>query len=395
MRRRHGKFTPHGVANPWYGFKRPLIRRSQGLKFSPRPNRSFLLQAISSLLIEPDLPAPIMSTPSRLLVKLSQRLFTDEGDRAAFVDCLIHPKPFAGSILWCRERPAELPFAIAPAQPWQPAFVDRLTLGQKPGQHPLHDQGAFYCLDFSSVFAIAPIFHLAEMAGNSLTKPPLVIDVCAAPGGKSIFAGVALQPRWLISNEVIGKRIPALLSNLKRCQIQPALVSNLDSKILAQSIPKTAAIALVDAPCTGQSLLAKGGKAPGCFHPVTINNNANRQKRILANSAQLVAPQGYLVYMTCTYSVEENEQVADWFLDRFPHFQPITIPALETFQSPLSDLACYRIFPQGKLGAGAFTILFQNTESGSGKPLSPEFFSRPGVIKHSERLIDQGYLPRG
>ncbi|MEG5173865.1 hypothetical protein [Microcoleus sp. B3-D7] len=79
-------------------------------------------------------------------------------------------------------------------------------------------------------------------------------------------------------------------------------------------MPQTANLVIVDAPCTGQSLLAKGDKAPGCFHHVTINSNANRQKRIFANSAKIVAPQGYLVYMTCTYSTAENEQVSEWLL---------------------------------------------------------------------------------
>jgi len=110
---------------------------------------------------------------------------------------------------------------------------------------------------------------------------------------------------------------------------------SLDAKILAKIIPKTAGLAIVDAPCSGQSLLAKGISNPGCFHPVTINKNANRQKRILANSAQLVAPQGYLAYMTCTYAIAENEQVCAWFLNRFPQFVPVVVPDLVPYQSHL------------------------------------------------------------
>ena len=171
----------------------------------------------------------------------------------------------------------------------------------------------------------------------------------------------------------------ALISNLKRCRIYPAIVLWLDSEMLAKEIPQTAQAVLVDAPCTGQSLLAKGGKAPGCFHPVTINSNAKRQKRILANSAQLVAPNGYLAYMTCAYSPEENEQVAAWFLERFPHFQALKVPHLSLHQSHLTDLPCYRMFPQQRLGAGAFTILFQNTQDGDAQELSETFLARPGL----------------
>lgn len=310
--------------------------------------------------------------PSNLLLKLSQRLFSSADDRDSFVNCLIQPTAFDPCILWCHEKPATHPFATQPPLDWQPKFVDRLTPGQKPGQHPLHQTGEFYCLDFSSVFAISGLMTIPSPSHH-------VFDMCAAPGGKSVFAWRALQPDLLLSNEVIGKRSAALIANLKRCRIRPAIVLRLDSKIVAAEIPQSAQIVVVDAPCTGQSLIAKGGKAPGCFHPVTINTNANRQKRILANSAQVVAPQGYVIYMTCTYSPEENEQVADWFLERFPHFQAVPIPHLNSFQSHLIDLPCYRMFPQSGLGAGAFTVLFQNTLAGNSQPIADEFLARPGL----------------
>lgn len=313
--------------------------------------------------------------PSKLLLKLSQRLFSDSEDRDRFIDHLIHPHPFHPCILWCQTKPAENPFTLEPPLTWQPEFVDRLTLGQKPGQHPLHDAGAFYCLDFSSVFAISPLQTIATAKTGAIET---IFDVCASPGGKSIFAWRALQPKLLLSNEVIGKRTGALIANFKRCQIHPAVLLRLDSKILAELIPQTIDIVLVDAPCTGQSLIAKGGKAPGCFHPTTINSNANRQKRILANSAQLVAPQGYLLYMTCAYSPEENEQVAAWLLDRLPQFQPVAVPHLAAWRSHLTELPCYRMFPQSGLGAGAFTVLFQNTDLGEKQPISADFIHKYG-----------------
>jgi 16S rRNA C967 or C1407 C5-methylase (RsmB/RsmF family) len=293
-----------------------------------------------------------MSEPSKLLLKLSQRLFAHTDDQAQFVEALTHPKLFHPCILWTRSKPAEAPFQTEPPLLWQPDFVDRLAYSEKPGRHPLHAEGFFYCLDFSSVFAISPVLTLSRSIRQ-------VIDVCASPGGKSLFAWTALQPSQLICNEAIGKRMGALKSNLNRCGVE-AIAHSLDPSVLAERYPQTADLVLVDAPCTGQSLLAKGGKAPGCFHPVSINKNANRQKRILANSAQLVAPQGYLAYMTCAYSPEENEQVSEWFIQKFPQFQPLEVPHLQEWRSPLTSLPCYRIFPQSGLGAGAFTILFQS-----------------------------------
>ncbi len=317
-----------------------------------------------------------MAHASRLLLKLSQRLFESAADRADFVDCLTHPKVVHPCILWRDPKPGLLPFALEPGLDWQPEWVDRLAIGQQPGKHSLHDQGAFYCLDFSSVFAISPLLAIAQPMTEIVD---CVIDMCASPGGKSIFAWKLFQPKLLLSNEVIGKRMAALMSNFKRCRISPAIALNLDSKILAAEIPNTAQVVLVDAPCTGQSLLAKGGKAPGCFHPVTINANANRQKRILANSAQLVAGQGYLSYTTCTYSPEENEAVAAWLLERFPQFQPVAIAHLQPYQSHLTEIPCYRLFPHTGLGAGTFTVLFQNISQESAHPIPPAFLERPNL----------------
>jgi 16S rRNA C967 or C1407 C5-methylase (RsmB/RsmF family) len=179
---------------------------------------------------------------------------------------------------------------------------------------------------------------------------------------------------------VIGKRLGMLISNLKRCHISPSIIVNRDSSIFAENIPLSSNLVLVDAPCTGQSLLAKGEKAPGCFHPTAINKSANRQKRIIANSAQLVAPQGYLAYMTCTYSPEENEQVCEWFLSRF-QFQPVSINHLQAYQSHLTTIPCYRLFPQDRLGAGAFTALFQNTDEGQSKEIEQDTIQQLGIIQ--------------
>ncbi|MEJ1931710.1 RsmB/NOP family class I SAM-dependent RNA methyltransferase, partial [Nostoc sp. NIES-2111] len=306
-----------------------------------------------------------MEKPSNLLLKLARRLFENPDQQEKFINALIAPQPFNPCILWCQNKPDNLPFSIESPLSWQPSFVDRLHLGEKPGQYSLHHQGYFYCLDFSSVFAASILLTIPQSVR-------LVFDMCAAPGGKSIFAWQALHPELIICNEVIGKRLGMLISNLKRCHISPSFVVNRDSSIFAEHIPLSSNLVLVDAPCTGQSLLAKGEKAPGCFHPTAINKSANRQKRIIANSAQLVAPQGYLAYMTCTYSPEENEQVCEWFLSRFPRFQAIKINHLEEYQSHLTTIPCYRLFPQHRLGAGAFTVLFQNTDEGQFKEIEQD-----------------------
>ncbi len=298
-----------------------------------------------------------MEKPSNLLCKLAWRLFNEADSQEKFIDALMHPKLFHPCIIWCREKPDILPFAVETPLAWQPSFVDRLSIGEKPGKHFLHESGYFYCLDFSSVLSASTL-----LAIESPVK--IVVDMCAAPGGKSVFAWRYLQPELIICNEVIGKRMGMLISNIKRCHIEPSVAISQDSKVLAKTFYQTSDLVIVDAPCTGQSLLAKGGKAPGCFHPTAINKSAQRQKRIIANSAQMVAPKGYLAYMTCTYSTEENEKICEWLLERFPQFKPVPIPYLAGFQSHLTTMPCYRMWPQDGLGAGTFTALFQNTEEG-------------------------------
>ncbi|MBD0335971.1 MAG: RsmB/NOP family class I SAM-dependent RNA methyltransferase [Cyanobacteria bacterium Co-bin13] len=313
--------------------------------------------------------------PSNLLIKLSQRLFPEPGERDAFVEALVHPQEFASTILWTRPRPEgdflpkELPL------PWQPEWVDRLSSATRPGQHPLHEQGYFYCLDFSSVFAASALSGIAA-------PTPTVLDLCAAPGGKSLFAWRALQPEQLWCNEVVRKRVRILISNLKRCGATSALVFNQDPSAFAEQMPRSASLVLVDAPCSGQSLLAKGETALGCFHPVNLNKNANRQKRILANAAEVVAGQGYLAYMTCTFSPEENEQVCEWFLGKFPQFQPVSVTPLAAYPSHLADWPCYRLWPQSGLGAGAFTALFRNTGD-EALAVNPDFLKQHGMILYT------------
>jgi 16S rRNA C967 or C1407 C5-methylase (RsmB/RsmF family) len=341
-----------------------------------------------------------MAAPSAQLVRFSQRLLSQPDQRDAFLAALTQPQPDAPTILWTRPRPPRsvLEWTPLPPVPWQPDFVDRLPVGTRPGRHPLHEQGNFYCLDLSSIFAASVVQAISP-------TPKVVIDLCAAPGGKSLYLWAALQPAVLLCNEVIRKRVKILIANLKRCGITQARVMNLDPAAMVgdgrrsalrdhrdpdsevSSLAYSADLVLVDAPCSGQSLLAKGQKVPGCFHPVTLKRNASRQKRILAAAASLVRPGGHLAYMTCTYAPEENEQVGRWLMKKFPAFQPVAVPYLADYQSPLSDWPCYRLWPHLGLGAGAFTSLWQRqaTDDVEPQPVSQDF-----IAQHSFEIYGSG-----
>jgi 16S rRNA C967 or C1407 C5-methylase (RsmB/RsmF family) len=209
------------------------------------------------------------------------------------------------------------------------------------------------------------------------TSVSLIVDVCAAPGGKGIVARRYLSPSMLVGNEVIRKRTAQLISNYKRCCIDPALVTSCDPAVLGEGIPGSAGLVIVDAPCSGQSLVLKDHEAPGAFHPATISTNERRQRRILAHASTLVAPGGYMLYSTCTFSREENEDNLCWFLEKFPEFSAVPVASLQEHQSHLSAVPCYRLWPYQGQGAGAFCALLLRADTSTpGVSLTVENFDQ-------------------
>jgi 16S rRNA C967 or C1407 C5-methylase (RsmB/RsmF family) len=116
---------------------------------------------------------------------------------------------------------------------------------------------------------------------------------------------------------------------------------------------------LVDAPCSGQSLLCKGIKNPGCLGSGMVNGNAKRQKGIMLSAVQCVVPGGHIVYTTCTYDPEENEKVMAYILKRNPDWQAVEVPLLAPFRSALADFPAYRLLPAHGFGAGGFCCLLK------------------------------------
>ena len=309
---------------------------------------------------------------SNTLLRLARSLFSSESQQDRFISSLLHPSERPTAIVWTGARPKTNPFLPQTAESWQPNYVDFVSFDQRPGKHNVHSNGDIYCLDPSSVFAAQVL--------TEVPKTESVIDLCASPGGKAILAWRYLKPQHLLCNEVIGKRTGALISNLKRCRITPVQVCSLDSEILADQMGSAAGLVIVDAPCSGQSLIARGKKSPGCFHPATINMNCNRQRRILSNAVKLIAPGGYLAYMTCTYAIKENERNLDWLLKKNRQLQPVEVPRLTPWQSQYSDVPCYRLWPFDSVGAGAFAALLQT----DGNDDAGRHWCLPGLVWDSE-----------
>ncbi len=313
-----------------------------------------------------------MAEATNLMKKQAAQLFPiSEAEQTAFLDSLLKPtlvkRP---AVIWTRpefREASDLPGldkALCPK--WLPEEISFLAPEAEPGKSPLFKKGAIYPVDVSSIYTAS-----AMLAVGGAKR---VLDVCAAPGGKSLFASVVLKPEFLLSNEVIGKRLGILRHNLKKTGRPNCHTQNLGPAELAKVGPSIFDLVIVDAPCSGQSLLAKGIDNPGCFHPNILKGNAKRQLRILSQAADCVLLGGYLFYSTCTFTIRENEGVIEKFLKHHGDFAAVEVPHLENCRSDLSESFSYRIYPHRQSGVGGFVCLLKRAGHPGELPPLPNVF---------------------
>lgn len=190
----------------------------------------------------------------------------------------------------------------------------------RPGKHPYHEMGLYYIQEPSAMSAAA---LLAPKPGMR------VLDLCAAPGGKSTQLATYLgDSGLLVSNEINTQRSRILSQNIERMGIKNAIVTNEDSFVLASHFPGFFNAIQVDAPCSGEGMFRKLPEAVEQWSLENVAICAARQKEILDNAAVMLKPGGVIVYSTCTFSKEENEDVIECFLERHPDF---TLEEMERF----------------------------------------------------------------
>ncbi|MCI9312597.1 MAG: NOL1/NOP2/sun family putative RNA methylase [Erysipelotrichaceae bacterium] len=178
------------------------------------------------------------------------------------------------------------------------------------GNHPLHFSGAIYIQEPS---ASAP----AEVLG--VEEGDWVLDLCAAPGGKSTqIAGKLANSGLLVANEYDAKRAHILLSNMERMGFGETIITNAHPKEFAQQCAGWFDKVLVDAPCSGEGMMKKHDAAGADWSIAHVNACADRQVQILISAIQALKENGVLVYSTCTYAPEENEMVVARILKQCP-----------------------------------------------------------------------------
>ncbi len=218
----------------------------------------------------------------------------------------------------------------------------------KPGRMPLHEAGGYYIQEPSAMSAVA---LLDPMPGER------VLDLCAAPGGKSAqIAGRMNGEGTLFANEIVSSRAKILSQNIERMGIGNAVVLNETPKRLAKRFPLYFDRIAVDAPCSGEGMFRKDERACLEWSLEQVGRCADRQKEILACAVEMLKPKGTLVYSTCTFSRQENEDIASWLSGQYPQME---------MEKQM------RIWPHLHRGEGHYAARFVKTKTGEVSLLKP------------------------
>ncbi len=283
--------------------------------------------------------------PTEFLNRMQTQLGSEYPE---FLKSLERPRAVALRMNPLKGESPMLPFVTQPV-PWEKwgYYYDPEA---RPGLHPYHEAGVYYLQEAS---AMAPVCLLDPQPGEN------ICDLCAAPGGKTTQIAARMGGEgFLLCNEINPKRAKILGRNIERMGVANALVTNEHPENLAKKYPGMFHRVLVDAPCSGEGMFRKEEAAVTDWSPETVLMCANRQQEILKSAAKLVKPGGRLVYSTCTFAPEENEQTIAAFLEEHPDFAP------EYVEAPwfaAGENGSFRMWPHKLLGEGHFAAVLKKT----------------------------------
>lgn len=198
-----------------------------------------------------------------------------------------------------------------------------------------------------------------------------ILDLCASPGGKSTHLINKMNNTGiLVSNEIFSKRAAVLSENVERWGATNTIVTNESPDRLAPHFQKYFDRILVDAPCSGEGMFRKEPAGMQYWNEDYSNECANRQQKILASALEMLRPGGTLVYSTCTFAPEEDEQIAAWLLSEYPMLSMVPIKNYDGMDSANPDWGdgnpeiknAVRLFPHHIKGEGHFVAKFVSNE---------------------------------
>lgn len=256
----------------------------------------------------------------------------------------------------------ELPLQAFKPVPWSPDGL-YLPAGTQPGRLPHYAAGLYYIQEPS---AMLPANVLAARPGER------ILDLCAAPGGKTCRIAADLKGEGLIwANEISADRARALLRNVELTGCANCVITQETPERLAARLPEYFDRILVDAPCSGSGMFRRDPAAVQSWKAYGSAHCVNMQQSILRAAWPMLRPGGSLVYSTCTFSIAENEAMIAWLLDEYPDCRLLPIvkaPGVSDglpLQPELSGTA--RIWPHLATGDGHFCALVQKLP-GAGSP---------------------------
>lgn len=259
-----------------------------------------------------------------------------------------------------------------------------------PGKSPYHEAGAYYIQEPS---AMAPAAYLDAQPGEK------ILDLCAAPGGKSTQIAGAMQGQGLlISNEIHPARARILAENIERMGISNAIVTNMAPAELSAHFPLFFDRIMVDAPCSGEGMFRKNEEAISQWSPENVSLCAQRQQEILEQADLMLRMGGRMVYSTCTFSPEEDEQCILQFLDSHPLYRLIQVPLYDGMQHGLIKEAesTIRLWPHKLHGEGHFVAVLQKGEGdfllSGNEVILPDKSSDRHVSKKRDRTKSNGAI---
>lgn len=253
---------------------------------------------------------------------------------------------------------------------------------------PLFHAGCYYVQEASSMF----LDHLLRQTGR-MDQQLRVLDLCAAPGGKStLLASLLSRDSLLVSNEIIKSRVPALSDNLTKWGNLNVIVTNNDPKDF-KKLEGYFDVMVVDAPCSGSGMFRKDPVAVQEWSENNVQLCSERQQRILADALPALRENGILIYSTCSYSSEENEQIADWLTDTYS-LQNLRIPlqpewGIRETASEKHGCYGYRFYPHLVKGEGFFVSCFIKEEGSEPKNERPQ---KPPRIGHNELSLLKSWV---
>ena len=244
----------------------------------------------------------------------------------------------------------------------------------KVGNHPFHHAGLIYVQEPA---AMAPA-ECIDMAPDSY-----ILDMCASPGGKSTQLKYKLDERGgLVSNEIVPSRCKILTGNIERLGLKNCVTTCMDTSYLAETFERVFDIVMVDAPCSGEGMFRKEQIAVDEWSQENVEKCAHRQAEILENAVRCLKPGGYIIYATCTFSLEENEMTVDSFLKKHTDFE--IVPVTDRVKNATSDGINFdgceckninfarRFYPHKNRGEGQFMAVLHNKQEKEPLKRSPQ-----------------------